>query len=223
MTAHPILFSAPMVRAILAGRKTQTRRVVTPQPEHHAGAAASLCSTEDWTAGPNEWRIDAAGPLQDGGGATFLRCPYGAPGDRLWVREAFRLAEHHDDLPPREFCARHEVSMWYEADGAGVHIKANDTIRPGRLRPSIHMPRWASRLTLEVTDVRVERVQDIDDADALAEGVAGATFAGADGEIDLRLRPRAAFKSLWDGINTGRGFSFESNPFVWVVSFQVQK
>lgn len=150
MTERPILFSGPMVRAILDGRKTQTRRIVKPQPHEECGPIE--------VGHYHPTVIDRHGDEQPGAeifGAYSLdgewgaKCPHGQPGDRLWVREAFALADDYEVdrvLNPG--------GVFYRA----THSPADDT---SRWRPSIHMPRWASRLTLEVTDVRVERVQDI--------------------------------------------------------------
>ena len=135
---RPILCSAPDVMAILDGRKTQTRRIMKPQPNRTWPDEV----TPHWSVGGNRTLPGASNPL---------RCPYGVPGDRLWVREAWRLP---DGAP----------KGW-------VDYRADDTRDGFKWKPSIHMPRWASRITLEVTDVRVERLQDISEADAMAEGV----------------------------------------------------
>lgn len=186
---RPILFSAPMVRAILEGRKTQTRRIVKPQPSPSSDTA--------FIGLDGIWRFShptLRGPVSHE--ADDVRCPYGQPGDRLWVREAWAF---HPDFPES---TRRAI---YRAD-AGVE---NDV---PRWRPSIHMPRWASRILLEITAVRVERLQDISETDAQAEGVANS----------LHLRggrlARENFAHLWWTIN-GDG-SWEANPWVWVVEFK---
>lgn len=189
MQERPILFSAPMVRALLAGTKTQTRRVVKPQPDStHSGFPY-------WSVGGYRasWCRSAAdgGPLMP---ANPLLCPYGQPGDRLWVRETHGYGG--------------------DAYAPDVHYRATHPDAPvqGRWLPSIHMRRRDSRILLEITAVRVERLQDISEADALAEGVPhslnlpGGRFA------------RENFEHLWWTIN-GDG-SWESNPWVWVVEFQ---
>jgi hypothetical protein len=202
MTERPILFSAEMVRAILDGRKTQTRRVMKVQPWPDATVEV----------GPyHPHRIDRNGESQPGpatfgaiwdhqdivnGGDAGLRCPYGAPGDLLWVRETW--TQYPIELNP-EPC-----DAWYKAT-------SNGPPRPFKWRPSIHMPRWASRITLRITDIRVERLQDISCADAEAEGAgheAGLTGGQA----------REAFSHLWNKIN-GPG-AWEANPWVWVVCFE---
>lgn len=176
MSEHPILFSGPMVRAILAGQKTMTRRVVN-------GEALKWLTPDTF---PPAFVADWNG-----------LCPYGVPGDLLWVREAFM---------PRPGFER--VSR--------PHYRADDD-RPewrGLWKPSIHMPRWASRITLRVTDVRVERVQEITEGDAVREGVQAIPEAPAS------LTDRTAFASLWDSLNAKRGHGWDVNPWVWVVSFE---
>lgn len=187
MRERPILFSAPMVRAILAGTKTQTRRVVKPQPQmvtNHRTAA--------WEGDP----VVLMELLSEAG----RRGPYGQPGDRLWVREAWKAHTTFDHLPPRDIPESH---VWYMADDG---YKAESRYRQG-----MFMPRWASRITLEVTGVRVERLQDISEADALAEGIDMAEHFNSQD-------PRVSFWSLWESIN-GAG-SVEANPWVWVIEYR---
>lgn len=164
MNERPILFSAPMVRAILDGRKTVTRRIVKPVGNDDAFV---LLDHGKWF-----WPYrsdDGESSITADGNETPHSCPYGQPGDRLWVREAFSGPHCMDAsdgckaVPPSKWgdCSR----IWYWADGNPTE---GDWTRP---RPSIHMPRWASRITLEIVSVRVERLQDISYEDALAEGV----------------------------------------------------
>lgn len=193
MKERPILFSAPMVRAILVSRKTVTRRVVRwpswANPED-AGQQAALV------------RDRALALYRDGRAIKVLRCPHGATGTRLWVREQFSYS-YGTGVEDRSPC-------WYWADGQPDY---GDWARPA---PSIHMPRWASRITLEVTGVRVERLQEISDADAMAEGVPFTELPqGQDRPDPLH---RAQFADLWESIN-GPG-SWEANPFVWVIEFR---
>lgn len=196
---RPILFSGPMVRAIIEGRKTQTRRVI----------ACDFDKTEP-------------GRVFDYQLQRWMECPYGKPGDRLWVRETFRFVdfEHAD--------GQWSAAVQYEADGArGPRtFDVNEDTRFGA-RPSIHMPRWASRIMLEVTEVRVERLQEISELDAQAEGV---TFDGSywrggphriKGTPKCMPTPASAFHDLWDSINAKRGHGLDSNPWVWVFSFKV--
>ena len=207
MKERPILFSGPMVRAILDGRKTMTRRVLKRQP--HEGVDAV-----EWQdhiiVGMNV--PDQSGFAMMRGGvieSEAIRCPYGAPGDRLWVREAHwhREVFHADCLNDYEYCATCE-----RPDGS---LDPNDYHNMNgywRKCPSIHMPRWASRINLEITGVRVERLQDITDADALAEGACHPDPRAKDGCY------RSAFEGLWESINGAA--SWDANPFVWVVEFR---
>jgi hypothetical protein len=199
MTERGILFSAPMVRALLAGTKTQTRRVGRPKR-----------SIE---------------PMTD-------ECPFGMPGDRLWVREAFRFLDcFNRDSPSKvgDLCVDAGYNKpWapthYEADGARANWMTVGTLpgKPtaGKLRPGIHMPRWASRITLEVTEVRVERLQDISQADALAEGAPPShpSIDRISREFGYADFPRSWYAQLWESIN-GAG-SWDANPWVWAVAFR---
>lgn len=227
---HPIIFSGESVRAILAGRKTQTRRVVKSPVVYGA-----VPHGDEWL------------PV-DGEGCTIgdlhrrFRCPYGKPGDRLWVRETWASPEENKKRPGRvAYDADGVCGCWigggedrdfiyhgrilqasgyhecFPADGATTFGLGKYTdIRSGEYpsyrygwRPSIFMPRWASRITLELTGVRVEQVQDISEADAWSEGVRP---EGGDAI--------AAFAQLWDGINGKRGFGWYANPCVWVLKFR---
>lgn len=192
MTEHPILFKAEMVRAILDDRKTQTRRVIKPQPEDYHGMAR-----HDWL-----WygrKEHSAMPFDD----YVFSCPYGKPGDRLWVRE-----KHCFDVQLTE-------DRWhvvYDNPSEMPHWSNYDNDKNPKLnkwRPSIHMPRWASRILLEVTDVRVERVNEISEADCEAEGLKL-----------LQGGIKSEFRVLWDSINEKRGFGWDKNPWCWCVSFK---
>ena len=203
MKERPILFSAPMVRAILDGSKTQTRRVVKPQPQM---VTNHTISTWDGPPAALQYQLERMG----------RGCPYGKPGDRLWVREAFLGWYKTADKSFSHVAA-------YRADG--YELEASE-----RWTPSIHMPRAASRITLEVTGVRVERLQDISEADAIAEGIDRAPSMGKPGAFqwcDYRLPrdpsewfndPVRSYQSLWDLIN-GPG-SWDANPWVWVVELK---
>jgi len=206
---RPILFSGEMVRAILDGRKTQTRRVVTPQPSANT---AYVIAGED---GVRALCISALGNGEYAGGSDpWRRCPYGAPGDRLWVKETF-WTQHHG--PPLVW---EQQPLHYAAD-----VEDPRQVEDYAKRPSIFMPRWASRITLEITEVRVERVQEISAEDVAAEGVEiprlepdrGTTWYEGK-EDDLARHP---FSLLWDSINAKRGYSWETNPWVWAVTFRV--
>jgi hypothetical protein len=210
MKERPILFFAPMVRALLAGTKTQTRRAVRKQFAPDAVVAEVGATTpEGWQVSGHSglWWDDAGACLDDA-----VRCPYGIPGDLLWVREAWKAHTTFDHLPPRDIPQSH---VWYLADDG---YKADSRYRHG-----MFMPRWASRILLEVTAVRVERLQDISEADARAEGVAydpgeGGTFhvpgiagCASDSAAD-------AFRKLRQQINGPD--SWAANPWVWVVEFK---
>ncbi len=197
MKEHSILMSAPMVRAILAGQKTQTRRVVKPRKDRDLGCELAPC--------------ELAGEV-NGGEYRNAHCQ---PGDHLWVREAHSIGPGPGvPLQPGESAG---VLRWphvtYAADGA---IERRDTRWKGAFgvaRPSIHMHRWASRITLEVTGVRVERLLDISVGDAIAEGIPRGGPENPDG-IEQR-----EFQALWESIN-GPG-SWKPNPWVWAISFKV--
>ncbi|OHP18377.1 hypothetical protein [Pseudomonas aeruginosa] len=203
MKERPILFTGPMVRAILEGRKTVTRRVVSPQPDFLGSM------------------VDPNAPFKtlDAGLHARITCPYGEPGDRLWVREAWAADAQVDAIAPSDLSQGEPI--WYPAD-LSVRQTGCSMISKGRVRPSIHMPRWASRILLEITAVRVERLQDISEEQALAEGVRGepcdhARQACADigcwGDT-----AKGAFGFLWESLN-GEG-SWAANPWVWVVEFK---
>lgn len=212
MTERPILFSAEMVRAILDGRKTQTRRVIKPQPwVDNMGNACWKDRNFGQSANhvPHIKALASPIPCSD---TKRVLCPYGKPGDLLWVRETWCLEE-----PP------HIPSVHYRADGEHVVLDDGDGFtavnkdgsEKSPWRPSIHMPRWASRITLRITDVRVERLQDIREDDARAEGCDPVIHE--DGAIDCGTR-KTTFARLWNRIN-GPG-AWEANSWVWVISFE---
>lgn len=219
-----------MVRALLDGRKTQTRRIVKP-PVSAAAEAEQLR-----IASPEGYRIHGySGRLWrafTGSAEHAVRCPYGVPGDRLWVKETWTEHERFTNLSVIVYAASQRQS-WTEMH-RDVPIELAKSKYPPRpmqegWRPSIHMPRWASRLTLAVSDVRVERLQDISESDAEAEGVIiqgppdrdGGRHFGVNGtQIDEKTAARA-FRSLWSGINGPD--SWAANPWVWVVTFEVER
>jgi hypothetical protein len=208
----PILFSAPMVRAILAGAKTQTRRVVKPQPPTVESVLAKSGSTYSIFRGEHSEHFHVAGPVwavrEAMGREPVFRSPYGYAGERLWVRETFTHIRGNG------------IRTWYRADGEPRDSKGEIlATRAGEARwfPSIYMPRHESRITLEVTGVRVERLQSVTEDDAKAEGVP--PMLGAPEPVDPQYRD--GFRQLWDGINGTRpGCAWADNPFVWVVSFK---
>lgn len=209
---RPILFNAPMVRAVIDGSKTQTRRIMKPQP--------TLCADgkgHQWPSSVFQTMVDVEGPTGFQGvgceGMPADASPYGSHRDRLWVREAVA------DIGPR---------LTYRADvDDGAHCKVK------KWTPSIHMPRWASRILLEIVNVRVERLNNISEVDAIAEGIIeNEGMRPTDPRLqrfwrDYRLSgdgtfcvrdPIASYRSLWESIN-GPG-SWGTNPWVWVVEFK---
>lgn len=222
MKERPILFSGAMVRAILEGHKTQTRRVT--------GLRMGLEAVD---RDPSAWHVTGHGVALGRYSVTFehniigrarrtLFCPYGAPGDRLWVRETWAVR-------------RLQAGLWveYQADGRNARLPQpheHDIRDEGgkvdlgryvadRWRPSTHMPRWASRITLEVTGVRAERVQDISEADAQREGCGRPDWPRYyNGETVFNARE--AYEHLWNEINASRGYGWNANPWVWVVEFR---
>lgn len=207
---RPILFSAPMVNAILAGRKTQTRRV-------------AKCGGNPFRSASGVWMAMNAAKQA----ITEMRCPYGKAGDKLWVRETWAHYQTINSIRRYDGASSSQVSdgrAGYKADGFDTieefreHIRAMSgldleevEINGNRWRPSIHMPRWASRIALQVTGVRLERLHDIKHADAAAEG-----WPGAD---DKHINAVSWYAELWDHIN-GKKVPWDLNPRVWVLEFQ---
>lgn len=190
----PILFSAPMVRAIRDGRKTQTRRIMKIQPD-------------------DDSRVDV-GEIGDTRGVAYIRgsrggqcvrvpCSYGQPGERLWVRETWAWW-------PADESDKREDGLIYRADDDDLEC------RMFRWRSPIHMPRWASRITLEITGVRVERLQEINGDNCVAEGIDEPGTYPPESDPDDILRRR--YQALWESIN-GPG-SWDLNPYVWVIEFK---
>lgn len=194
---RPILFSGPMVRAILEGRKTQTRRVINFK------RLSSIRRGRLFYSPPfKSWAIantaDYGTHIDEH--VVLVNCPYGDRGDRLWVRETWGESGHN----------RFEYRA-SPADGT-------DFRSVSRWRPSIHMPREASRITLEITDVRVQRLQDISDEDAMAEGGYEWNYGFCHSkETGTHETPRGSFRALWASINGAD--SWAANPWVWAISF----
>ena len=174
MNEYPILFNTEMVRAILAGKKTQTRRVMKPQPDE---------TKARWTG--ERWEFHMGYPI----GHDVPKCPYGKPGDKLWVRETWCPNYYSDGR------------VGYKADWRNP---LPEVVAETKWKPSIFMPKSAARIWLEIVDVRVERVRSITSTDAIAEGI----------NIDTEN-----FHELWNSINAKRGFGWDVNPWVWVVEF----
>lgn len=191
MLERPIIFTAESVRAILEGRKTMTRRVIKPQPAEEMILRF-----------------------------RFPRCPYGQVGDRLWVKESFWL---HKSLLLEQAALMYwkgkKPAMYYDADMT-EHERRKSGWLNGWYRkiPLIFMPRWASRITLEVTGVRVERLQEISYHDCCEEGLKlkDAYPTGYGKEVDMK----GLFGALWNSLNAKRGYGWETNPWVWVLTFK---
>lgn len=200
---RPILFSGEMVRAILDDRKTQTRRIA----DRVAGFGKVRQFGPSDTPGYDYHFRCRRGLWQDFRLTELLeRCPFGQPGDQIWVRETWGVSAIYDEVKP---------SLIGRGLGVGpgkppckVAYPATENHKGIRFRPSIHMPRWASRITLEITDVRVEQLQDISEADAIREGIAKSNHTS----------PRYRFANLWQSINGPE--SWDLNPWVWVVEFK---
>lgn len=249
MKEHPIIMSGPSVLATLAGRKTQTRRVVKLQPD----------------AGPNGTMVDLGGGwgLLDGVLSGEWCCPYGQPGDRLWVRETWTadfggtFSDNRDawwhEMPASLRTSKATQWIYYHADDSVYHgpwarspdlpVEASRSgwepterdLEGRRWKSPIHMPRWASRITLEVTEVRCQRLHAITDSDLVSEGVDERTLfqlaycprvrSLSDeryyDESDLLRGSRGAFALAWDILNAKRGYSWTSNPWVWAITFEV--
>jgi hypothetical protein len=204
MKERPILFSGEMVRAILGGRKTQTRRVV----DFKKIARQSGC-TKGTLAYSNIFKSWAIFNGNGDAHVCLVNCPYGVVGDRLWVRERWAWKSG-------KLVSSNSVIQYY-ADGG-------DLVWDTKWRPSIHMRRWASRIMLEITGIRVERVKDITEEDARAEGIidGGCLNCGNSepcGCNEPSPDARDAFAWLWNSINEPRGYGWDANPFVWVVEF----
>lgn len=213
MKERPILFSAPMVRAILEGRKNQTRRAIKLPNERGEWEASTIGGDgtyhSDGTPAPEMaciWNIKTG---------TTLVCPHGKHGDRLWVRETWQGPLFEGDLPEDHMSDKYEKPEFchYKASGDNCDFIDADDNLVSRWRPSIHMPRWASRILLEITNVRVERLQEISDEDSLDEGIYP-TSTGL-----YRGSAISQYKKLWESIN-GQG-SWDLNPWAWVIEFKV--
>ena len=204
MSDKPILFSGPMIRAILEGRKTQTRRIMKVQPD------------KIWEDGSPWWNI---------GGLRLPKCPYGQTGGAIWVRETWAMCFRATDL----------AKIYYRASERKSHTEFHEmipvekcgNIQPSwpRWKPSIHMPRSFSRITLEVKDISVERLHDLKGWDCAAEGIMldhwkMEEYPMHDMGVEAENRIlRRRFKDLWESINGPE--SWNKNPWVWVVEFDV--
>ncbi|WP_414162021.1 hypothetical protein ACMGG9_07780 [Serratia sp. BNK-10] len=228
MKERPVIFNGEMVRAILDGRKTQTRRVMKPQPEP--------CDRGGlwWPSNTFKTMLHIEEQMQNGaggwGGLAGDACPFGQVGDRLWVRETWGVVSHDFDeneriidwVPDRPATAIHEMPFGngyysghaiYAADGEFTWGDNDGHGGRSCWKPSIHMPRWASRILLEITGVRVERLNDISEEDARAEGVKAGVSPGHE-----HMMHQVAFSELWQSIYGEE--SWRANPWVWVIEFR---
>lgn len=226
MKERPIVFSGSMVRAILNGTKTQARPLIKPQPRLGLLGNGQQIGNGQLVWEPKKGRVI---PFTDTCMfQIFDCCPYGTKNDRLWVRETWRPLTTH-------------MSECVDQNDIGYRASVTDDFEDGLFdwKPSIHMPRWASRITLEITDIRVERLQSISEDDAKAEGVErmiasqarfGSRAAGLllyrDYEDSRSVwqrgfeSPIPAFRTLWNSINNDRGYGWDSNPWTWVIEFK---
>lgn len=271
MNEHPILFSGEMVRAILEGRKTQTRRAVkfktpsgrrTNDPTFQAMEHLTMKSVYPmpkggfvfWDSEPSE-KVKEFSDKVYANSKDDWYCPYGQPGDRLWVRETWKInsfAEGPIEFQYKvdgaileendEFAGTSRYDSWYERvcwraeqylkktnyaidEDSGMYEWANGQ-SPLPWQSSIFMPRWASRITLEIVSIRVQRVQDITYADIIDEGITGHFLAYPDA-VKTALKDlagsqaRTAYQNLWDSLNAKRGYPWASNPWVWAIEFKV--
>ena len=212
MKEIPVLFNGAMVRAILDDRKTQTRRIVKRQPP-------GVYSVVKWTQAGDLWYPSSSGSIS---GLPAERSPLGKPGDRLWVREAHAWVDY---LVGSEL--EDPVCVAFAADNRAFSFAGKKPVQLDtygwpwdriKYRPSIHMPRWAARLFLGVADVRIERLQDISEEDARAEGVDRNEGKWVDEDGRTRSSYRLAFQRLW--ISVYGAASWAANPWVWVTEFK---
>ncbi|MCA8037066.1 hypothetical protein LGM46_29285 [Burkholderia arboris] len=236
MKERPILFSGPMVRAILEGRKTQTRRIIKLPHNNPLGA------WEPTTAGAGSVKYAGGTPTPELAAIWHTRtgdcyvCPHGDVGNSLWVRETHEVRRIGTETFEGARPMRRYAGIAYQADNGRAEVDIDlDTFQALYAKesrgwtPSIHMPRWASRITLEITGVRVERLQSISESDAIATGIE--TFETDDPDLHGMWRdsseegmasgnPIGSFLTLWDGINAARGYGWDQNPWVWAIDFR---
>ncbi|KMM77047.1 hypothetical protein ACP93_02460 [Xanthomonas sp. NCPPB 1128] len=229
MKERPILFNSAMVRAILAGQKTQTRRPIKDVPswEHFgrdimdwdlSGIHQLGYGDDDQLEGTDKWYLDVQTDVDDHS-RRVIHCPFGKPGDRLWVRETHFINDYRGARVPED--ERADVELVYAATDED-YVRNLEDDEGFAWRPSIHMPRWACRLVLEITDVRVERLQAISEEDCAAEGVTRDTepcdhTRRSCADVGC-LGPtyRSSFADLW----TSTGGDWDSNPWVWLIGFR---
>lgn len=208
---RPILFAGRLVRAILDRRKTQTRRPIIPQPARYGASDAWGLTWQKKCGGGCDWLVKY--------------CPFGKPGDRLWVRETW--SPDHEDFYPN-YPVVYRADYHVEIEKGKTYSPEQKRWYPFRWRPSIHMPRWASRINLEITSVGVQQVQQISEADAIN----GGAFDANDDQMQQAARIAASerreqigpidyFREQWETIYAARGYSWRLNPWVWVIDFKL--
>lgn len=197
MKERPIAFNDEMVRAILGGYKTQTRRVIKSQPDD------MTCQVMHFTDG---YRFTTE--------TKYFKCPYGVLGDKLWVRETFRYYNRYSECACYDYCC-------CPSDKTILYRAASD--HEAKWKPPMHMPRNASRIDLLIKNIRVERIKDISEKDAKAEGVVPSAYESVDkyGKYYSELSHVLSFARLWNSIYAKRGHGWNSNPWVWVVEFEI--
>ncbi|ENT5091740.1 hypothetical protein [Salmonella enterica] len=205
MSERGMIFNGEMVNAILSGRKTQTRRVLATYQD-----AVKFCP--EWDVNGKQIFIVLGEKDHTGMNPviTAIPCPFGQPGDRIWVRETFRVHSRATDVATLVYRASVRNSWTEQTHRVPVAV-CNKPVTPEKWTPSIHMPRWASRITLEITDVRVERLNSISDSDASKEGCCIADMESGDCLSDV-------FTRLWASIYGDD--SWQANPWVWVIEFK---
>lgn len=211
MKEHPILFNGSMVRALLGGSKTQTRRIVKGAEQWPANAVKAVILETRGTAMAVDAQRYTYGPE--------IKCPHGMPGDRLWVRETFVQGWPCIDGNPDQFeedGSEKPEHTWYRASKPDLEWDNGEGRVNVRWRPSIFMPRALSRITLEIVSVRVERLQDISEADCCAEGCAGGH--GSIPGYGYAATPLEHYNWLWESINGPS--SWGANPWVWAIQFK---
>ena len=216
-TEHPIIFNGDMVQAILGDRKTQTRRVIKdprisriPAPLS-SGSMGGIYSIAD---GEAELRLSKNEPPN-------FPCPYGVPGNNLWVREKHYRWTGCGEAP--SYWRRSPAKETYQSRGYfddGENYEIHNHSSASVVIPSIHMFRWASRINLEITNIRVEQIQDISGSDCFLEGIEKWVDYKGGYSISF-LQARGRFHALWDSINAKKGYGWEINPWVWVIKFKV--
>ncbi|WP_192870516.1 hypothetical protein [Klebsiella quasipneumoniae] len=216
ITERGMIFNGEMVRALLDGRKTQTRRIVK-------GTDSAVKFCKEWNINGEEVFVVLGEKDHTGMNPVLgaISCPFGAVGNRIWVREAFRVHSRATDVATLVYKAS-ERNSWTEQTHRVPVAVCNKPATPEKWTPSLHMPRWASRILLEITDVRVERLNAINEHDAQAEGVAklrgGFWKHYQPGWTQHQLSARGSFVTLWKSIYGDE--SWNSNPWVWVIKFK---